>query len=55
VGDTEGRYGWGTTLILPPLGAIGEVPAFNVSAPVMGQDFWIFELSGVARSSTPVQ
>jgi hypothetical protein len=35
-------------------GAIGEVPVFNVSAPVMGQDFWIFELSGVARSSTPV-
>jgi uncharacterized protein len=35
-------------------GAIGEVPVFNVSAPVMGQDFWIFELSGVARSPTPV-
>jgi Icc-related predicted phosphoesterase len=35
-------------------GAIGEVPVFNVSAPVMGQDFWIFELSGVARSSTAV-
>jgi uncharacterized protein len=29
-------------------GAIGEVPVFNVSVPVMGQDFWIFELSGVA-------
>jgi Icc-related predicted phosphoesterase len=35
-------------------GAIGEVPVFNVSAPVMGQDFWIFELSGVARSPTSV-
>ncbi len=35
-------------------GAIGEVPVFNVSVPVMGQDFWIFELSGVARSPTPV-
>jgi Icc-related predicted phosphoesterase len=35
-------------------GAIGEVRVFNVSAPVMGQDFWIFELSGVARSPTPV-
>jgi Icc-related predicted phosphoesterase len=35
-------------------GGIGEVPVFNVSAPVMGQDFWIFELSGVARSPTPV-
>jgi Icc-related predicted phosphoesterase len=35
-------------------GAIGDVPVFNVSVPVMGQDFWIFELSGVARSPTPV-
>jgi Icc-related predicted phosphoesterase len=35
-------------------GSIGDVPVFNVSAPVMGQDFWIFELSGVARSPTPV-
>jgi Icc-related predicted phosphoesterase len=35
-------------------GAIGEVPVFNVSVPVMGQDFWIFELSGVARSRTAV-
>jgi Icc-related predicted phosphoesterase len=35
-------------------GAIGEVPVFNVSVPVMRQDFWIFELSGVARSPTPV-
>jgi uncharacterized protein len=35
-------------------GTIGEVPVFNVSVPVMGQDFWIFELSGVARSPTPV-
>ena len=35
-------------------GGIGDVPVFNVSAPVMGQDFWIFELSGVARSPTPV-
>src|SRR3954453_10982138 len=30
-------------------GAIGDVPVFNVSVPVMGQDFWIFELSGVTR------
>src|SRR4051812_12359147 len=35
-------------------GAIGEVPVFNVSVPVMEQDFWIFELSGVARSATSV-
>jgi Icc-related predicted phosphoesterase len=35
-------------------GAIGEVPVFNVSVPVMRQDFWVFELSEVARSQTPV-
>jgi Icc-related predicted phosphoesterase len=35
-------------------GHIGEVAVFNVSVPVMRQDFWIFELSGVARSGTPV-
>jgi Icc-related predicted phosphoesterase len=35
-------------------GGIGDVPVFNVSVPVMGQDFWIFELSGVARSPTSV-
>jgi uncharacterized protein len=35
-------------------GAIGDVRVFNVSVPVMRQDFWIFELSGVARSPTPV-
>src|SRR3954452_22510635 len=35
-------------------GAIGEVPVFNVSVPVMEQDFWIFELSGVARSAPSV-
>jgi uncharacterized protein len=34
--------------------AIGGVPVFNVSVPVMRQDFWIFELSGVARSPTSV-
>ena len=35
-------------------GAIGEVPVFNVSVPVMRQDFWVFELTGVARSPTSV-
>jgi uncharacterized protein len=35
-------------------GRIAEVPVFNVSIPVMGQDFWIFELSGVTESATPV-
>jgi Icc-related predicted phosphoesterase len=35
-------------------GRIADVPVFNVSVPVMKQDFWIFELSGVAAGTTPV-
>jgi Icc-related predicted phosphoesterase len=35
-------------------GVIGEVPVFNVSMPVIEHDFWIFELSGVARARTSV-
>ena len=27
-------------------GSIGDVPVYNVAVPVMGQDFWIFELEG---------
>jgi uncharacterized protein len=27
-------------------GRIGEVPVYNVSVPVMGQDFWVFEMTG---------
>ncbi|HZC74735.1 MAG TPA: hypothetical protein VE220_02080, partial [Gaiellaceae bacterium] len=27
-------------------GAVGEVPVFNVSVPVMGEDFWVFEMTG---------
>jgi len=27
-------------------GAIGDVPVYNVAVPVMGRDFWIFELEG---------
>ena len=27
------------------------VPVYNVSVPVMGQDFWIFELTGAARAA----
>jgi uncharacterized protein len=30
------------------------VPVFNVSVPVMGQDFWIFEMSGAAQSATTI-
>jgi Icc-related predicted phosphoesterase len=35
-------------------GAIGEVPVYNVSVPVMGRDFWFFELGGVDAKSTPL-
>jgi Icc-related predicted phosphoesterase len=31
-------------------GFIGAVPVFNVSVPVMGRDFWVFELSSDERS-----
>ena len=32
-------------------GRIGDVPVHNVSVPVMGQDFWLFELPVTARSA----
>jgi Icc-related predicted phosphoesterase len=35
-------------------GEIEGVPVFNVSVPVMGQDFWVFELSGAARAATAI-
>jgi Icc-related predicted phosphoesterase len=35
-------------------GSLGEVPVYNVSVPVMGQDFWVFELTGAARPGTPI-
>jgi Icc-related predicted phosphoesterase len=35
-------------------GSIGSVPVYNVSVPVIGKDFWIFELSGVRESAPPV-
>jgi uncharacterized protein len=35
-------------------GAVGDVPVRNVSVPVMGQDFWVFELSGLERATTPL-
>jgi uncharacterized protein len=34
--------------------SIGPVPVYNVSVPVIGKDFWIFELSGVRESAPPV-
>jgi Icc-related predicted phosphoesterase len=31
-------------------GRVGEVPIYNVSVPVMGEDFWVFELTGTRRT-----
>jgi Icc-related predicted phosphoesterase len=33
---------------------IGESPVYNVSVPVMGRDFWVFELSTAGRATTPI-
>jgi uncharacterized protein len=30
------------------------VPVYNVSVPVMGQDFWVFELSGAAQPASAI-
>jgi Icc-related predicted phosphoesterase len=30
-------------------GRIADVPVYNVSVPVLGEDFWVFELMGDAR------
>jgi Icc-related predicted phosphoesterase len=35
-------------------GAIGSVPVYNVSVPLIGKDFWIFELSGVREAAPPI-
>ncbi len=35
-------------------GAIGEVPVYNVSVPVIGRDFWLFELDVPARTRAPI-
>jgi uncharacterized protein len=35
-------------------GELEGVPVYNVSVPVMGQDFWVFELSGAARAATAI-
>ena len=31
-------------------GRVGEVPVYNGRVPVMGEDFWVFELSGERRA-----
>jgi Icc-related predicted phosphoesterase len=35
-------------------GRVGEVPVYNVSVPVMGEDFWVFEMTGVRRTPSEV-
>lgn len=35
-------------------GAIGSVPVYNVSVPVMGRQFWLFELDVTAPARTPI-
>ena len=35
-------------------GRVGEVPVYNVSVPVMGEDWWVFELSGARRIPSEV-
>jgi Icc-related predicted phosphoesterase len=35
-------------------GAIGDVPVFNVSVPVMGRDFGVFELAGASAATAAV-
>lgn len=35
-------------------GAVGEVPVYNVSAPVIGRDFCVFELSGAGATTAAV-
>jgi uncharacterized protein len=35
-------------------GAIGTVPVYNVSVPVMERDFWVFEVAGLDRATAPV-
>ena len=35
-------------------GAVGEVPVYNVSVPVMGEEFWVFEMTGARRTPSEV-
>jgi Icc-related predicted phosphoesterase len=35
-------------------GHIGSVPVYNVSVPVLQQDFWVFELAGVRAAGAPL-
>jgi len=35
-------------------GSVGEAPVYNVSVPVIGRDYWLFELDVAARGRTPI-
>jgi Icc-related predicted phosphoesterase len=35
-------------------GALGGVPVYNVSVPVLGEDFWVFEMTGARRMPSEV-
>lgn len=35
-------------------GSIGDVPVYNVSIPVIGRDFWLFELDVSRPAHTPI-
>jgi uncharacterized protein len=35
-------------------GRVGGVPVYNVSVPVMGEDFWVFEMTGTPRVPSEV-
>jgi Icc-related predicted phosphoesterase len=35
-------------------GRLGEVPVYNVSVPVLGEDWWVFELAGERRVPSEV-
>ncbi|MGO9907118.1 MAG: hypothetical protein ACLP4R_17860 [Solirubrobacteraceae bacterium] len=35
-------------------GAIGKVPVYNVSVPVLGRDFWLLELDIPAPAHAPI-
>jgi Icc-related predicted phosphoesterase len=35
-------------------GRIGAVPVYNVSVPVLGRSFWVFEVAGAERAQAPI-
>jgi Icc-related predicted phosphoesterase len=35
-------------------GRLGDVPVYNVSVPVLGEDFWVFEMTGARRMPSEV-